>query len=155
MILVPGSSPWPQDLDDLEQQMMLAGHPTETTWTHLEAQVRIRCQGVALALHDSVNPVRSTFIDLLDGAPTFARQPACWNLHLTRTLELRHAQAGETLIRVPIRAEDLLLGSFGLLFDELHPPLRRDIWAFKRFGVTFAEILLLNQDVPPLPVGHA
>ncbi|MGY2896513.1 hypothetical protein [Deinococcus sp. UYEF24] len=154
MILVPAPSSWPQYLDGLKQKIILAGHPTETTWTHLKAQVPTSCQGEALAFHDSVDPVRSTFIHLVDGAPTFARQPAFWNLHLTRTLELRHSQAGETLIRVPIRAGDRLLGSFGLLFDELHPPLRNDIWAFKRFGVAFAEILLLNQDFP-LPVGHA
>ena len=154
MIHVPAPSPWTQYLDDLEQQIMLAGHPAETTWSLLKARVPAACQGVALALHDSEDPVRSTFIHLVDGAPTFARQSAFWNLHLTRTLELRHSLARETLVRVPIQAGDLLLGSFGLLFDELHPPLRSDLWAFKRFGVAFAEVLILNQDFP-VPAGYA
>lgn len=154
MILDSVSCSWPQYLDDLEQHIVFAAYPAEVTWSHLKARVPAACQGVALAFHDSEDPVCSAFIHLVNGAPTFACQPAFWSLNLTRTFELRHSLAGATLVRVPIRAGNLLLGSLGLLFDELHPPLRSDLWAFKRFGVTLAEVLLLNQNFP-LTVSYA
>ena len=61
MILDSVSSSWPQYLDNLEQHIVVAAYPAEVTWSHLKARVPA-CQGVALALRDSEDPMRSTFM---------------------------------------------------------------------------------------------